>query len=37
MTEQEREKQLEELYEKADKAGCCVIPAKPIPPASEGK
>ena len=37
MTEQEREKQLEELYAEADKAGCCVIPAEPIPPADQPK
>ena len=37
MTDQEREKRLEELYAEADKAGCCVIPAEPVPPAKEEK
>lgn len=32
MTQEEYEKKLEELYAKADEAGCCIIPAKPIPP-----
>ena len=32
MTQQEYEAQLEKLYAKADEAGCCVIPAKPIQP-----
>ena len=39
MTEPEIVEKIEELYAKADKAGCCVIPAEPIPPPEdkEGK
>lgn len=39
MTQAEYDKKLEDLYAKADKAGCCVIPAEPIPPpdGTEGK
>lgn len=37
MTEEERQRRLEELYAEADAAGCAVAPAVPIPPpAAEG-
>ena len=32
MTQAEYDKRLEDLYAKADEAGCCIIPAAPIPP-----
>ena len=32
MTQQEYDKRLAELEAEADRRGCCVIPATPIPP-----
>ena len=32
MTQEEYDRRLAELEAKADEAGCCVIPAQPIPP-----
>lgn len=35
MTQEEYEKRLDELYAEADRRGCCVIPATPVPPPDE--
>lgn len=32
MTQEEHDRRLAELEAEADRRGCCVIPAKPIPP-----
>lgn len=32
MTQEEYDKRLAELEAEADRRGCCVIPAQPIPP-----
>lgn len=38
MTQEKYEKRLAELEAEADRLGCCVIPAKPIPsPDAEGE
>ena len=36
MPQGEYNKRLEELEAEADRRGCCVIPAQPIPPPDEG-
>ena len=36
MTQAEYDKRLAELEAEADRRGCCVIPAQPIPPPNEG-
>lgn len=36
MTQEEYDKRLEELEAEADRRGCCIIPAQPIPPPDEG-
>lgn len=35
MTKAKYQKKLEELYDEADRRGCCVIPATPINPPDE--
>lgn len=35
MTQAEYDKRLAELEAEADRLGCCVIPAQPIPPPDE--
>ena len=35
MTQAEYDKRMEELEAEADRRGCCVIPAQPIPPPEE--
>ncbi len=35
MTQAEYDKRLAELEAEADRRGCCVIPAQPIPPPDE--
>ena len=36
MTQPEYEKRLAELEAEADRRGCCIIPAQPIPPPEGG-
>ena len=36
MTQQEYDKRLAELEAEADRLGCCIIPAPPIPPPDAG-
>ena len=35
MTREEYDKRLAELEAEADRLGCCVIPAQPVPPPDE--
>ena len=36
MTQEEYDKRLAELEAEADRRGCCIIPAQPIPPPDAG-
>ena len=36
MTQEEYDKRLAELEAEADRRGCCIIPATPIPPPDAG-
>jgi hypothetical protein len=36
MTQEEYDKRLAELEAEADRRGCCIIPATPVPPPDEG-